>query len=72
MNNFLKILQLKNVSICHYFNSAKKFVIPYISIFPNVTADSEGNFMPFFVNFFYCFQPYKSLKPVDSMTEAEL
>lgn len=26
----------------------------------------------FFVNFFYCFQPYKSLKPVDSMTEAEL
>ena len=50
----------------------RKFVIPYISIFPNVTADSEGNFMPFFVNFFYCFQPYKSLKPVDSMTEAEL
>ena len=29
-------------------------------------------FMPSFVNFFYCFQPYKSLKPVDSMTEAEL
>ena len=34
-----------------------------IGIFVNgisVTADSEGNFMPFFVNFYYCFQPYEN------------
>lgn len=33
----------------------RKFVTPYISIFPNVTADSEGNFMPFFCEFFLLF-----------------